>query len=109
MTYQKRAVFYQILYLIGFLCFLTPAFAQIRSLPLTLNIELVDTLHREDFNKVKKQLTTQKTFQDSFAIKKELQQIILKLNSSGYLTASFDEVTHDSLSYNAKLFLGNYY
>src|SRR5437762_1388016 len=60
------------------LFFFTPSFAQIRSLPLTLNIELLDTLHREDFNKVKKQLSSQKTFPDSFAIKKELQQIILK-------------------------------
>src|SRR5207248_2288767 len=55
----------------------------------SLNIQLVDTIHKEDFNKIKKQLTSQKIFSDSFSVKKELQQIILKLNNSGYLAASF--------------------
>jgi hypothetical protein len=75
----------------------------------SLNIQLIDTLHRDDFNKIKKQLTTQKNFSDSFALKKELQQIILRLNNSGYLTSSFDEIKQDSLSFTAKLFLGNRY
>jgi outer membrane translocation and assembly module TamA len=84
-----------------------PSFSQTKSF--TLNIQLIDTLHGEDFNKIKKQLSSQKSFPDSFSVKKEMQQIILRLNNSGYLTASFDEVSHDSVSYSAKLFLGNRY
>jgi outer membrane translocation and assembly module TamA len=103
----SRDLFCQISCLIGGLLFVVPSFAQNRSVP--LNIELVDTIHRSDFNKISKQLTSQKDFADSFAVKKELQQIILKLNSNGYLTASFDSLRHDSTSFSAKLFLGKYY
>jgi outer membrane protein assembly factor BamA len=83
------------------------SFSQTKTFP--LNIQLVDTLHKDDFNKIKKQLTSEKLFRDSFVLKKELQQIILKLNNSGYLTASFDEIGFDSTSFTAKLFLGNRY
>jgi outer membrane protein assembly factor BamA len=83
------------------------SFSQSKNFP--LNIILIDSVHGEEYNKIKKQLSDKKNFTDSFSVKKELQQAILKLNNSGYLAASFDEIKFDSSSYTAKLFLGNRY
>jgi hypothetical protein len=75
----------------------------------TINIILSDTIHQNDFDKIKKQLTNQKNLVDTFSCKHELQNILLKLNDNGYLTASFDSAWFDSLSCNAELFLGEQY
>src|SRR5436190_13891634 len=75
----------------------------------TINIVLSDTIHQDDFNKIKKQLTNQKTLRDTFSCRHELQNILLKLNDNGYLTAGFDSAWFDSLSCHAKLFLGEQY
>ncbi len=84
------------------------SFAQVKH-DRIINIELTDTIHQADFSKIKKQLTSQKTFSDTLSCKRELQNILLKLNNNGYLAASFDNVRFDSLSCYAKLFLGEQY
>lgn len=76
---------------------------------LLLQIHLTDTLHRDDYNRIKKQLSSQKSFKDSVACNRELQTMLLKLNSSGYLSSAFDRVTIDSTACHASLFLGDRY
>ena len=75
----------------------------------TLQIQLTDTNHAEDFSKIKKQLLSSVTFRDTFLLQREMQKAILKLQSNGYLAASIDSLRRDSLSFTALLFLGEKY
>jgi outer membrane protein assembly factor BamA len=107
----KNTVFLSVkmkMFFISFFIFHLSSFAQLRH-DRTINILLTDTIHQADFLKVKKQLTSQKIFSDSISCSRELQNILLKLNANGYLSASFDSVRFDSLSCRAKLFLGERY
>ena len=99
------------------LIFLVPVFLFV--LPLAaqkftrkINIQLVDTVHKDDFNKISKQLTNQSrsvSIKDTNSCNRELQEILLRLNNDGYLAAGFDSVRSDSASCNANLFLGERY
>jgi len=81
----------------------TSAFAQKKY---SLSIIQLDTIHASDYASIKKQLISNQSFKDSLAAGKELQKIIANLQSSGYLSASFDSIHFDSTGYKAYLFLG---
>lgn len=74
-----------------------------------LDIVLADTSHLSDYDGIKKQISSSSSFRDTLSVSKELQKIILKLQSSGYLAASIDSVRFDSTSCHAYLFLGEKY
>ncbi len=78
----------------------------------SLNIQLVDTIHNDDFTKIKKQLFNESrlsAIRDTNSFNRELQDILFKLNSNGYLAAGFDNVHYDSVSCHVNLFLGDRY
>jgi outer membrane protein assembly factor BamA len=74
-----------------------------------LNIQLVDSNHNAEFNRIKKQIVPKKNFQDTLTCNRALQEILLNLNSSGYLAAAFDSVQYILKECNTKLFLGEKY
>jgi len=92
-----------LIFFLSYSCFGQSVFSK------TINIRLTDTIHQHDFAKIKKQVTSQKTFSDTLSCKRELQNILLKLNNNGYLSASFDSIHFDSLFCQANLFLGERY
>lgn len=73
----------------------------------SLHVELADTSHSLAYAGIKKQLLSDNSFRDTVALKKELQKIILKLQSSGYLSSSIDSIRNVGEAYTAYLFLGN--
>jgi outer membrane protein assembly factor BamA len=76
---------------------------------ITLTIEVTDSLRPAEYSEIKKQLLSSSTLKDTVAVNKELQKLILKLQSNGYLTASVDSIRGDSVSRTAFLFLGAKY
>ncbi len=75
----------------------------------SVNIQLIDTIHLDNYNSIKKQVTSQKLFSDTVSCNRELQAILLTLNSNGFLAAGFDRIYFDSGACHAKLFLGDRY
>jgi len=75
----------------------------------TLNIELSDSIEKDSFDKIRKQVIDKTVFRDTITAKKELNSVLLKLQNSGYLAASFDTIIVDSLNMKAFLHLGSIY
>lgn len=75
----------------------------------SLKINLADSNEQEKFSKIRKQLVNQTSFRDTNLVRKELQTILQKLKSSGYLSSSFDSVSVDSGLVTSYLYLGPVY
>lgn len=56
---------------------------------------------------MKVQLFEPKSFSDTIACNREIQRVLLKLNSEGYLAAGFDDIKYDSSTCQAYLYLGS--
>jgi outer membrane protein assembly factor BamA len=74
-----------------------------------MKVVLIDTPHLPDFRRIQKEVFLKKDLYDTLQCKMELQQQLFRLNSYGYLAASFDSISFDSLSCKAFLFLGGRY
>lgn len=64
------------------------------------------TLHHVSNEAKFKNLIFTKEFQDTLALKKEINSICFSLINEGYITASLDSLQHDSLNYKAFISIG---
>jgi hypothetical protein len=64
------------------------------------------TLHHVSNEARFKNLIFTKEFQDTLALKKEINSICFSLINEGYITASLDSLQHDSLNYKAFISIG---
>lgn len=64
------------------------------------------TLHHVSNEPRFKNLIFTKEFQDTLALKKEINSICFSLINEGYITASLDSLQHDSLNYKAFISIG---
>lgn len=64
------------------------------------------TLHHVSNEAKFKNLIFTKEFQDTLALKKEINSICFSLINEGYITASLDSLRHDSLNYKAFISIG---
>jgi outer membrane protein assembly factor BamA len=90
-------------------CFLSIAGFAFGQKKFSLRLALVDTIHTVEYSDIKKQLLSSTSFKDTLSLKRELQKMILKLQSSGYLASSVDSMHIDSSDYTAFFFLGEKY
>ncbi len=77
--------------------------------PISIQLHLSDTVNADGYRKIKEQLLSQTTFRDSNLARKELQNALFKMQSSGFLSASFDTIYIDSVYLHASLYLGPVY
>ncbi len=76
---------------------------------ISMQVILLDSAHQSDFKQIQKDVFPKKDLNDSLSCRRELQQQLLRLNSNGYLAASFDSIAIDTTSCKAFLFLGERY
>lgn len=74
-----------------------------------LEFSLADSSQSATFQKLEKELRSQKTFRDTFQVMKELKSILMKLHGNAYLAASIDSVYRVEKTYFAKIYLGKLY
>lgn len=75
----------------------------------TLTILLTDTIHTKEFNSIIGSTNYTKAIPDSLSARRELAQLIFKLQGNGYLSASIDSFTKEGSTFSASLYLGEEY
>jgi len=72
----------------------------------TIQLSLVDSTQLSEFRSIEKELLNQKTVRDSSSALHELEKVIQKLNSAGFLSASIDEISYHHDTIRAAVYMG---
>ncbi|MBP6532053.1 MAG: BamA/TamA family outer membrane protein [Bacteroidia bacterium] len=86
--------------------FSSPCFAQQKK---SIRFELVDSLNAETFNELIDDFDLSKTYGDTVSIQKDLNLFLSKVQSQGYLSASYDSSTFTKDSIIVYFFVGEIY
>ncbi len=101
-----RILFFQFAFTVLIFFFSSPCFAQQKK---SIRFELVDSLNAETFNELIDDFDLSKTYGDTVSIQKDLNLFLSKVQSQGYLSASYDSSTFTKDSIIVYFFVGEIY
>jgi len=101
---MRRIKYHWLLVVLGILSFQANAQSNY-----SLQIKSIDSSNNKVLNETLKQFPYKKSFPNALLRSKELQSFLFKLFDNGYIAASFDSISNDSLNQTAFLNLGQIY